>query len=112
MEKTLKLRTNEEAIRLYGHLDENLRFAEKEFGVRISARNNRLTLSGSKKEVEAAHRFFVTQLELLRGGRSQAAEEGAPSEEGRASEFLERSKGPVNFFHKGKIIKAKSKAQE
>jgi phosphate starvation-inducible PhoH-like protein len=118
MEKTLRLNSNDEAVRLYGNLDENLRFAEKEFGVRISARNNRLTLAGSKKEVEAAHRFFINQLELLRGVRgdlSRLTARTRPSEVTVTSEgdsHLERGQGPVSFFHKGRIIKAKSKGQE
>lgn len=112
MGKTLRLNSNDEAIRLYGNLDENLRFAEKEFGVRISARNNRLSLTGSKKEVEAAHRFFLRQLELLRGSESARikGEEKPAEKEGMPSS--DKGKGPVTFFHKGKIIKAKSKGQE
>ncbi len=112
MEKHLKLNSNEEAVRLYGNLDENLRYAEKEFGVRISARNNRLTLQGSKREVEAAHHFFLRQLELLRGGSRQdvSAEATKPQESGVP--FTDKTRGPVHFFHKGKIIKAKSRGQE
>ena len=114
MEKTLRLNSNDEAVQLYGNLDENLRFAEKEFGVRISARNNRLTLSGSKKEVEGAYQFFLDQLERLRLGGGVTAgvrpvsrgeiQPGAPTHVSR--------KGPLSFFHKGRIIKAKSKGQE
>ena len=113
MEKNLRLNSNDEAVRLYGNLDENLRFAEKEFGVRISARNNRLTLSGSKKGVEDAHRFFLRQLELLRSGEKigPAKEEPAPGPEGPFPSSG-KSKGPVHFFHKGRIIKAKSRGQE
>jgi len=115
MEKTIRLSSNEEAIRLYGNLDENLRFAEKEFGVRISARNHRLTLAGSKKGVEEAHRFFMDQLDKLR-----SKEAGAPfmtphhpkSAIDRAPTGDTKEKGPVTFFHKGRIIKAKSKGQE
>ncbi len=118
MEKSLRLSSNEEAIRLYGSLDENLRFAEKEFGVRISARNHRLALAGTKKNVEAAYRFFVNQLERLRtGGDAQGIPLSERSRESEAEgrETLSPSRkttGPVTFFHKGKIIKAKSKGQE
>ena len=110
MEKTLKLASNDEAIQLYGHLDENLRFAEKEYGVRISARNHRLTLSGPRKSVSEAYQFFLGQLERMREGSSVSveAEEKNNHEERPASS----KKGPVTFFHKGKIIKAKSKGQE
>lgn len=112
MEKTLRLSSNDEAIHLYGNLDENLRFAEKEFGVRISARNNRLTLTGSKKDVEVAHRFFLRQLELLRGGGEVRIKGEAKRSEKEEMVSSPRGKGPVTFFHKGKIIKAKSKGQE
>ena len=52
MDKILKLHSNDEASALYGSLDENLRFAEKEYNVRISARNFRLKISGNKNNVE------------------------------------------------------------
>ena len=60
-EKILKLNSNEEAIALYGSLDENLRFAEKEYHVRISARNHRLKIVGEKTNVEKACRFFLAR---------------------------------------------------
>src|SRR3989338_1871248 len=108
MEKTLKLRTNEEAIKLYGSLDENLRFAEKEFGVRLSDRNHILTLTGAKRDVSRAYDFFLNQLERIRSGeaprvRGREADEKKPEGPGR---------GEVSFFHKGAIIKAKSKGQQ
>lgn len=112
MEKILKLHSNDEAVRLYGSLDENLRFAEKEFGVRISARNNRLTLAGSKKEVEAAHRFFIHQLDRLREGKAGLDMGRASSESEKGSLVPEKGRGPISFFHKGKLVKAKSRGQE
>ena len=109
MEKTIRLNSNEEAIKLYGSLDENLRFAEKEFRVRISAQNRRLSLSGSKKEVEAAHRYFLDQLEALRhGGKVSLPSEKEPEGTGHSLP----PKGAVHYFLKGRIIKAKSKGQE
>ena len=110
MEKTIKLHSNDEAIQLYGHLDENLRFAEKKFGVRITARNYRLTLIGSKKEVLAAHDFFMDQLERLRSGRGLSLGEESKKSEGEVSSSS--SKGPISFFHRGRLIKSKSKGQE
>lgn len=109
MEKTIRLNSNDEAIRLYGNLDENLRFAEKQFGVRISARNHRLTLNGSKKGVEEAHRFFLDQLENLRSG--SPAPHIAKTVHSREEDAAVSKKAPTHFFHKGKIIKPKSKGQ-
>ncbi|MBI3307098.1 MAG: PhoH family protein [Candidatus Omnitrophica bacterium] len=110
MDKTLKLHSNDESSALYGSLDENLRLAEKEYNVRISARNFRLKISGNKSNVEEAYRHFVKRLKEIR--------EGAPEERG----FTERSAAlsgkeaggtaGIQFFHRGKIIRAKTKNQE
>ena len=67
MEKTLKLNSNEEAVALYGSLDENLRFAEKEYHVRISARNHQMKIVGDKDNIEKAYSFFMQRLSELRG---------------------------------------------
>ncbi len=125
-EKILKLNSNEEAIALYGRLDENLRFAEKEYRVRISARNHRLKISGEKNNVEMALRFFVGRLKELRGTRgrpergepssgsgaanqTRAAAPGSPHEHSHGRDALQ---GGVRYFHRGKVIQARSRNQE
>lgn len=113
MEKTLKLNSNEEAIALYGSLDENLRFAEKEFRVRISARNYKLTISGDKDNAEKAYKFFTNKLAEM---RNRPLKGSAP----RSEEPAERpavhpefgSKEEVRFFHRGKVILGRSRNQE
>ncbi len=110
LDKIIKLNSNEEAVFIYGKLDENLRFAEKEYRVRISARNFRLKISGGKEDVEAAHRFFIARLNEYRQGTVPAAAKASgPGERG-----LEKAKpqsGEVHFFHRGKIIQSRSKNQ-
>ncbi len=114
MEKIIKLSSDTEAISLYGSLDERLRFAEEKFKVKISARNHRLVISGAKGNVTSAVEFFMSELERIRengnqsSGPAPAEEHPKRQHEGHAS----AEKGPVSFFHKGKIIKAKSKNQE
>lgn len=108
MEKIIKLTSNEEAITLYGSLDERLRFAEEKFKVRISARNHRLVISGSKENVKPAVDFFMSELERIR-------EQGEPRMEKKTREHKEpsdSSRTGVSFFHKGKIIKGKSSNQD
>ena len=106
MEKNIKLNSNEEAIALYGSLDENLRFAEKEYHVRISARNHRLKIEGAKPDVEKAHRFFLDKLRELRGG--------PPILESRRHEAGPRDsyRGSLHFFHRGKVVAPRSANQE
>lgn len=122
MDKTLKLNSNEEAIALYGSLDENLRFAEKEYGVRISARNHRLKISGDKPAVENAYRFFIGRLnELRQGGRRETRKPmpggvtaGSGLKTGTPSHVPaeEPVSGATRFFHRGKIIQGRTKNQE
>ena len=118
MEKTLKLNSNEEAIALYGSLDENLRYAEKEYHVRVSARNHRLKISGEKADVEKAYRFFAARLKDLResgksrpGAAGRDAEAGGPGESSSAQPAA-ASHGGFHFFHRGKIIQPRSENQE
>jgi phosphate starvation-inducible PhoH-like protein len=111
LEKVIRLSTDEEAIKLYGSLDENLRYAEENFKVKIYARNNRLTISGEDDDVARAAQFFTDQLAEIRQVSRPAA--AAADREPHESEPVE-SPGPGrhDFFHKGKMIRPKSKNQE
>lgn len=116
MEKILKLNSNEEAIALYGTLDETLRHAEKEFRVRVSARNHRLKIVGTKKDVDAAHRFFSKQLADIRKKTDVSLTRAstprlAPQREENSSSGYQGSTHPGSFFHRGKSIHPKSKNQ-
>lgn len=111
MEKTLKLNSNEEAVALYGSLDENLRFAEKEYRVHVSARNHRLKIVGEKDAVEKAYRFFIGRLQELRQG-VEVAEEKARKKSYATASHSGEVEGKITFFHRGKIIRARSKNQE
>ncbi len=100
-------------------MDENLRFAEKEFRVRISARNQRLKISGDKSGVEKAHRFFTARLDdIRRGGSPHGRHAQRPPEPQRqsANSGDEESGGNIHsglhFFHRGKIIRPRGKNQD
>ena len=66
MEKVIKLRSVDEARRLFGNHDENLRFIEREFAVQVIARGENLTLSGEEINVQKAQRFCHQVLEIVR----------------------------------------------
>ena len=110
MDKTLKLNSNEEAIALYGSLDENLRFAEKEYRVRISARNFKLKITGDKRNVEQAYRFFIQRLKEIREGHPRLSSPEMPGRENKADKNAYQ--GSVHYFHRGKVIAPRSKNQE
>ena len=110
MEKIIKLRSDEEAVLLYGSLDERLRFAEEKFKVRISARNHRLVIAGTKENVKPAVDFFMNELDQIRdNGHSEPAKSKSELHPGSHSTS---ERGDASFFHKGKLIKPKTKNQE
>ncbi|MDP3919769.1 MAG: PhoH family protein [Candidatus Omnitrophota bacterium] len=114
MEKTLTLNSNQEAIRLYGSLDENLRHAEEKFKVRLAARNDKLRIIGSKAGVEGAYRFFLNTLEAIRGGPGPAKhkEAGLKKKPARRESTYEPASEAVRFYHRGKSIRPHSVNQE
>ncbi|PIQ85707.1 MAG: phosphate starvation-inducible protein PhoH [Candidatus Omnitrophica bacterium CG11_big_fil_rev_8_21_14_0_20_45_26] len=108
MKKTLKLHSDDEAIALYGNLDEKLRFAETHFRVHISAKNHELTIEGQKPNVAKAIDYFKDMLRQIRSDGSQltvAVPRTSPEH------YAGRSKS-AQFFHKGKVVKPKSINQE
>lgn len=113
MEKTIKLNSNDEAIALYGRLDETLRYVEKEYHVRISARNHRLKIVGEKHGVDSAVHFFQDRLKEIREGAHLRKSHHHHHEAAAETESpREHSNGDgVQFFHRGKLIQGRSKNQ-
>ena len=112
MEKIIKLNSDEEAIALYGSLDERLRYAEEKFKVKIAARNYRLVISGTKENVKPAFEFFMSELDQIRGNNQTSNANELTSETSHERKHAPSDKSQVTFFHKGKLLKAKSKNQE
>ena len=65
-EKVIKLRSIDEARKLFGSQDENLKFIESEFSVGTVARRENLILSGEALNVQKAHRFCQELLTIIR----------------------------------------------
>jgi len=70
VQKTVRLKSDEEALKLFGHLDENITFAEKKFEVALCARKHKLVISGKTKDIESANTFFQNLLRAIRRGES------------------------------------------
>lgn len=110
MQKIIKLRSNEEAGALYGNLDQNVRQAEKDYHVKIVTRNDRLRIMGDKKNVEDAQRFFGRLLEMVRKG--YRVPDRAAAEVPKEVKTEAASRGGIHFFHRGKVIQARSENQQ
>lgn len=110
--KILKLNSDQEANALFGSLDENLRFAEEQFGIKISAANHRLIITGDKKQVDLALEFFQEKLAEIHGGESQESKKQKPVQP--AKQQHSEAGAPldnIQFHHKGKLIRPKSQHQ-
>lgn len=66
MEKIINLSSVDEAWKLFGNHDENLRFIENEFSVKIIARGQKLSLNGEALNVQKAYRFCQELLAIIR----------------------------------------------
>ncbi|OGW81114.1 MAG: hypothetical protein A3G33_10225 [Omnitrophica bacterium RIFCSPLOWO2_12_FULL_44_17] len=112
MEKIIKLSSDEEAIALYGRLDERLKFAEDKFKVRISARNHQLSITGAKQNLSRTVEFFNQELEKIRGGgiaHPKHFEEDMPLPHHQTHGH---AKEETTYYHKGRVIRGKSRNQE
>jgi len=68
MEKSISLRNNNEARALFGKCDENLRLVEAGFGIKITSRGEKLTISGQKDAVRKGAKLFEELVSILRSG--------------------------------------------
>jgi len=69
MEKVIKLHSDEEAHRLFGRHDENLKIIKEKLSVKISARGEKLTIQGEKDKVTLAKRLFDEMIDVAGMGR-------------------------------------------
>ena len=66
--RSIHLHNSEEALALFGQYDENLSLIEKEFSVKIIARENLLTIKGTSRELKKVDKLFYQLLTKLRAG--------------------------------------------
>ncbi len=68
MERVIKLHNDEEANILFGRHDENLKIIEKELAIKITARGDKLTVSGKEKKINLAAKLIDELLDVIRLG--------------------------------------------
>jgi phosphate starvation-inducible PhoH-like protein len=71
----LTLDSQDEAVRLFGSRDQNLRVVRDALGVRLIARGDRLQVDGSEEQVGRAERVFEQLRRILRQNGSVTAED-------------------------------------
>jgi phosphate starvation-inducible protein PhoH and related proteins len=69
MVRNFKLQNDEEARLLFGNHDEHLKLIEQEYGVKIVARGENLTIHGGEDDIAAAGSIFSQLMAVLRSGK-------------------------------------------
>jgi len=114
--KKITLKSNKEAIILFGQYDNNLRLIENSFPVELFARGNMLTIKGNSKEVKDVERLIgellkiVRKNEVLRTQQVESAMDIIRSTRGKEQEKI--FSDVVYLMEKGKEIKPKTVQQK
>ncbi len=116
MERHVALGSVDEAIKLFGVFDENLKIIEDETGARISAEAESICVRGGAKETELAAIVLDKLLHVLRRGesidRSRIRYAIDLAKEGNAELITELVDDVVAFTNKGRQIKCKTLGQK
>lgn len=114
MQKTIKLKSDEEALKLCGTCDENITVCEEKFGVSVTPRGHSLILRGTEEAVGQSTAFFEQLLRAIRRGESFDIEEIRRDSEQSwdAADIKKRLSGDsVYSTFSGKPIKPRSDQQ-
>jgi len=114
--KKITLKSNKEAVLLFGQYDKNLRLIETSFPVEVFARGTMLTIKGNLRDVEDVERLVEELLKTVRreaGLRTEQVESAIDII--RSTQRKEQEKifsDVVYLTEKGKEIKPKTRQQK
>jgi len=114
-ERRIEVASNEEALRLFGHFDENLRYLESEFPVKLVPRGTEVIIIGEAGAVEQAARVLEQLRVLARDGNAIAREDvrlaiGLAKNEGGGLDPTQEE--TILVTHRGKAVKPKTLGQK
>lgn len=101
---------------LFGNRDENIRFIEEAFKVKVLTRDGNITILGDSENVESVRKLFTHLLEVIRGGNQLTAAEvkyfAGLVRDGKEEKITDLYDDIVCFTHRGKPIKPKTIGQK
>jgi phosphate starvation-inducible PhoH-like protein len=111
LEVTVQLDSNDRQLELFGPADSYLRLLRQSLGVRITARQGKLTITGKEKDVnKVAEIIDKMQKQLLRRRSLTAADVTAFIRHGDSHKTLEAGKAVTVYSHK-KVVEPSTKGQ-
>ena len=113
---TVAVESMDEAIRLFGVFDENLKIIQQETGASIKSEADCISITGEEKDASLAHVVVDKLLMMLRKGenidRSRIRYAVDLAKEGNADLILELIDDVVAFTNKGRKIKCRTLGQK
>ena len=111
MEVTIKLDSTDKQLELFGPADSFLRLLRQSLDVQITARQNKLTITGNEKDVnKTAEIIDEMQKQLIRRGSLTAADVNAFIKDRDLRNTIETGKAITVYSHK-KVIEPSTKGQ-
>lgn len=115
IERLLELPEPESALNLFGTNDKNVKILEESLNVRITARNDKLQISGSEKHVENATQIIQKLMAIIRDGEVLTEQNIRYLLELSEEELRSSSDFPMDQIcvsYRGKPIKTKTYGQK
>ena len=114
-ERRIEVASNDEALRLFGHFDENLRYLESELPVKLVPRGTEVIIIGEAGSVEQAVQVLEQLRALARDGNAIAREDvrlaiGLAKKEGGSLDPTQEE--TILVTHRGKAVKPKTLGQK
>ncbi len=114
MQKTIRLKSDEEAVKLCGTKDVNITACEERFGVQVTPRGHSIVLRGKEDAVGKGAHFFESLLKAVRRGELVDLEDFQVKSENSGSLIGSKKSGDstaVFISHRGKAIRPRSDQQ-
>lgn len=101
---------------LFGNRDENIRFIEEAFKVRVLTRDGNITILGDADNVESVQKLFNQLMEVIRGGNQLTSADvkyfAGLVKDGEGEKITDLYDDVICYTHRGKPIKPKTIGQK
>jgi phosphate starvation-inducible PhoH-like protein len=101
---------------LFGSMDENVRFIEEEFNVRVITRDGDISILGDKDSVDMVQGLFYRLLDVLKGGNQLTVSDvkyfARLTKDGQEYKITELYDDVICHTHRGKPVKPKTIGQK
>lgn len=101
---------------LFGNRDENIKFIEEIFKVKVLTRDGNVTILGDTENVESVRKLFTRLMEVIRGGNQLTSADvkyfAGLVKDGEEEKITDLYDDVVCFTHRGKPIKPKTLGQK